>query len=83
MAIREIDARNDGSAQAQATVATLREAGVEHRRMALATGITGGLLAAAGITGLVIGRMQRRPSKVAVLPAASPWGASLTLRGAF
>lgn len=83
VAIREIDARNDGSAQAQATVATLREAGVEHRRMALATGITGGLLAAAGITGLVIGRMQRRPSKVAVLPAASPWGASLTLRGAF
>lgn len=87
VAIRQLDAlaeaRGEATTTELAAAAAYTEVGERHRTLAIATGVSGGMLAAAGVTALLLSQLRSRRSHVAFLPALGPWGASLALRGAF
>lgn len=77
------EARGEATPAELAAAAAYSEAGQRHRTVAIATGVSGSLLAAAGIAVLVASQVRARRGRVALSPTLSPWSAGLSLRGSF
>lgn len=87
VAIRELDAQAQARGEATpaelATVATLTETGERQRTLAIATGISGGILAAVGAAALIVDQVRARRARLAVTPAVSPHAAGIFLMRSF